>query len=363
MSGVAIEGRGAHALKRYTRRRGTMGSHRHNEGTQAGRGHRIRGPRRWLFSMVTALMLLSGMGWLVPTDAAAGQAATIVTEGAPLFVDHDDFTVLEWMEAGTRVDVFWGPHNWLYEIRYYGTVGWTWSENIALEGAAGGSGGSGGESVASTSSGGQNAWVDATAGLRVRNDAWSGATKIDVIERGTQIWVTGDAVNGYVPMEYYGGSGWVAVDYLSWDGNLASSSATSSSGGSSGTSGGERWIDINRSTGQVTLYEGNDALHIMWASLSRDQSNGFWATASGTYYVFVKHAPLTYTEFAKSYITHWVGFDPERRNGFHSYTKDANGNILPNGGTFTGGCVALPPGDIAVLYDFASIGMRVEVHW
>ena len=237
--------------------------------------------RRWLFAVLAALMLFGGSGWLAPDDASAGQAATVITEGAPLFVDHDDHTVMEWMEAGTRVDVFWGPHNWLYEIRYYGTVGWTWAENLDI-GAA--SGGGGGESYADTSAVAQS-------------------------------------------------------------------------------SGGERWIDVNRSTGAVTLFEGNNALYVFWGSLSRSQGEDFWATASGTYYVYAMNSALTYTEFADAYITHWVGFDPDRRNGFHSWVKDANGNYTAGGAGYSGGCVMLPTGDAAVVYDFAYIGMRVEVHW
>lgn len=247
------------------RGKGAFGNPGHVRGTAAR--------RRWLVSIVAVLLLLSGMGWLVPTEVAAGQ----------------------------------------------------------------------------------NAWVDSSIGLRVRDGASSSATKIDVIDHGTQIWVTGDEVNGYVPMEYYGGWGWVAADYLSWDGNLSSSSA--------GGSGGERWIDINRSNGRVTLYEGEEALHTLWASLSRSTGEDYYATASGTYYVFAKNRELTYTEFAKNYITHWVGFDEYRRNGFHSYLKDSSGTVTPNGAGYTGGCVALAPGHVDILYDFAYVGMRVEIHW
>jgi hypothetical protein len=234
-------------------------------------------PWRWLLMALVALLLLSGAGWTQPEGVSAGQAATVVADGAPLFENHDNFTVLEWMQRGTRVDVFWGPHNWLYEIRYYGTVGWTWGENLALDGA----------------------------------------------------------------------------------GAAASASKTSSAA----TGSGERWIDVNRSTGAVTLYEGNTALSVFWGSLSRSQGEGYYATASGTYRIYAKNRSLTYTPFADNYITHWVGFDPERRNGFHSYTKNASGSIIPEGGGYTAGCVALPPGDIDILYDFAQIGMRVEVHW
>lgn len=243
-------------------------------------------PRRWLFVVFAALLLLGGSGWLVPEDAAAGQAGMVVVDGAPLFADHDDHTVIEWMEEGTRVDFFYGPHNWMYEIRYYGTVGWTWVENIALDGE--GTGGS--------------TWSDESS----------------------------------------------ESEDASWDADAT---------------GGERWIDVNRSNGAVTLYEGNTPLYVFWGSLSRSQGEDFYATASGTYYVYNKIEPLTYTPYADNYFTHWVGFDPERKNGFHSYVKYADGTVTPNGGGFSAGCVMLPTDQAAIVFDFAYVGMRVEVHW
>lgn len=172
-----------------------------------------------------------------------------------------------------------------------------------------------------------------------------------------------------------GGMGWMVspdvaasepmhgAHYAQWDSDPTAPIKESLSSSLATRSSGERWMDVNRSTGQVTLYAGNAAQHIFWGSLSRDSSNGFYATASGTYYVYTKHLPLTYTPYADNYITHWVGFDDYRANGFHSYTKDSGGNVIPNGAGYTAGCVALPPGEIETLYDFAFVGMRVEVHW
>jgi hypothetical protein len=231
---------------------------------------------------MTALLFIGGSGWLVPTDVAAGEVATIVSEGAPLYADYNDHTVIEWMEAGTPVDFFFGPYEGMYQVRYYDIVGWTWIENVARDGGAA---------------------------------AWGGGT---------------------------GGS---------------SAEDTSSS------SGGERWMDVDRSSGMVTLYEGDTAVFQAWAALSRSQGEDYYATASGTYYVYAMNADLTYTEFADAYITHWVGFDPDRRNGFHSWVKDANGSYLPGVPGYSGGCVMLATENAAVVYDFAYIGMRVEVHW
>jgi lipoprotein-anchoring transpeptidase ErfK/SrfK len=225
--------------------------------------------------VLAALTLAGGLGMFAPSSASAGMAGTIVVDGAPLYANHDDFTVVEWMSAGVTVDHFWGPHEGLYEIRYQGIVGWTPVENVDFGGGAAAPA----EAVAESSS-------------------------------------------------------------------------------------GEHWIDINRSTGAVTLYIGDEVQYVAYGVLSQSQGEDFYATATGTYYVYAMWQPLGYTEYAKAYITHWIGFDPERANGFHSYTKDANGNVRnPNGDAYTWGCVAMAPGDIDVVYDFAHIGMRVEVHW
>src|SRR5690606_23744672 len=126
----------------------------------------------------------------------------------------------------------------------------------------------------------------------------------------------------------------------------------------------ERWIDVNRSTGAVSLMIGDSVQATYWASLGWDTSaDGFYSTAVGTYYIYGFDYSNHYTPFADAYISHWIAFDPVRFNGFHSYSKDADGNILPNGAGLTGGCVALAPGDIDAVFAFAEMGMRVEVHF
>lgn len=168
-------------------------------------------------------------------------------------------------------------------------------------------------------------------------------------------WMTPPGVTAAQPMS--------GTHVAQWDKDPTSSVKESLSLSLPTRTSGERWVDVNRSTGQVTLYTGNTAQHIFWGSLSRDSTDGYYATASGTYYVYTKHVPLTYTPYADNYITHWVGFDDYRANGFHSYTKDGSGNVIPNGASFTAGCVALAPGEIEILYNFTFVGMRVEIHW
>jgi len=329
------------------------------------------------------LMMLAGFGVAAPERAFAGQAGMINTNNVEIFEHPTDLTVIGYAGSGDWVDIFWGPEFHMYEIRTGdGTVGWVWAEFVDTDG--GGSSGGSTETSASSSSSSSSAdqagawswsaWamVDADS-LNVRYDASSNAGVLDSYAAGEWIEVIGNDVNGYSPVNYYGDVGWVASQYLSWDGSINNASvatdASSSSstgnvgGGGSASSSQENWIDINGATGEVNLMVGDSVYATYWGSVGYDtSSDGFYSTANGTFYVYALYEPLGYTEWAGAYITNWVGFDPSRYNGFHSYTKDANGDILPNGDGKTGGCVALAPGAIQAVYDFAYMGMRVEVH-
>ena len=244
-----------------------------------------------------------------------------MNEGSSLFAGVNDQTLIATMYAGERVDVLWGPENGLYEVRYYGTDGWTWAANLDIDGA----GGSSASWSDSSSGGGSSATVNAGS-LSVRVDASFDAGILGYLSGGTGVDIIGDPANGFAPISYGGGVGWVYVDYLNWDGSVNYSGG----GGVGGTTsaipeasvGAEHWIDVNRSNGAVTLYIGNEPQATYWGSLSYDTSDGgFNTTASGTYYVYGMYEPLAYTPYAKAYITDWVGFDPSRDNGFHSWTR------------------------------------------
>lgn len=127
---------------------------------------------------------------------------------------------------------------------------------------------------------------------------------------------------------------------------------------------GERWIEVDRATATVTLHEGDRVVARYDALIGKDPSvDGYYATAIGTFYVHVKERQLVETPFAPGvYLTDFVGFDPARSNGFHSPTRDEDGNVVNTGGTATLGCVRLGEDEARFLYDFAFIGMRVEVH-
>jgi len=309
-------------------------------------------------SLVVAVwMFLAGCVLTAPEAAVAGQAGTINSDGVTLMADLDDSTPIATMYAGERVDIFWGPEAGLYEVRYYGTVGWVWADFLDVDGGGGGGGGAvGGGSAAPVGGSGGWAIVDADS-LNVRGDASTDAAVWDSFSSGESVQVIGDPVNGFYPIDYYGGTAWVAADYLSWNGAVAAPAQPEAAVQA------EQWIDVNRSTGLVTLYEGDDVYAVYWGSLGYDRSDyGYNSTAVGSFRVYRMHQPLEYTAFANAYITDWVGFDSERLNGFHSWTRDADGNVTPNGAGWTAGCVGLEPSQARALYDFAYIGMRIEVH-
>jgi hypothetical protein len=133
---------------------------------------------------------------------------------------------------------------------------------------------------------------------------------------------------------------------------------------SQGIAGGvERWVDVDRTTQTVTLYEGDFAVATYWAAMGSDPSDdGFFATAVGTYSVYEKVGGLSWTDWGGTWVGAWVGFDPARLNGFHTYSLDTAGQVIPGGDGPTGGCVALAPAAAEQLFAFVSVGTRIEVH-
>ena len=126
--------------------------------------------------------------------------------------------------------------------------------------------------------------------------------------------IDGPTEDGLYKVWYDGIVGWASGKYISFD-------------GVGGTGGGwsERWIDVDRSSGIVTLYEGDNALASYWGAMGYDNSDyGYYATAIGTYYVYSFNRDLAWTEYGQAFITDWVAFDPKRNNGFHSSSLDEN---------------------------------------
>ncbi len=289
----------------------------------------------------------------VPAPAHAGQGATVTAGALNLRAEPGTWSwVITQVGYGEWVEIVSGPtdEGW-YEVHYAGVDGWVYGGYLTLDGAGGGWDGWGSrggwtDPWTSAGTGGYTAWVTASS-LNVR--AWAGfeATVLGTVWQGNPVVVTGDAVDGYLPIDYFGGRGWVWSAYLGFDGAPA-----------------ERWIDIDRSSQTVTLYEGGTPVASYWGAMGFDPSaDGFFATANGTFYVYAKHEGLAWTAWGQAFITDWVAFDPARSNGFHSFSLDWLGNVLPWGDGPSGGCVALAPWAADHVYAFADLGTRVEVHW
>lgn len=295
-----------------------------------------------------AMLLTMLMGALPVRRAAAASDSYVNTDVLNLRDDAGTWAnIIDKMYQDEPVTVLDGPtgDGWYY-VDYYGEEGWAYGAYLVVDGSVGWSDASGDSGVGGAAA---TAWVS-TDRLNVRADASTSAWVMDQLSSGDEVNVIGEPVNGFVPIDYYGQRAYVWSDYLSFDGPV--------------DSGPEHWIDVDRTNQMVTLYVGDEAIASYWAAMGYDNSSeGFYSTAIGTYYVYSKFHDLSWTEWGQTYIEDWVGFDPSRVNGFHTFSMDENGNVLPNGAGKTGGCVALSPDEAEVVYDFATIGMRVEVHW
>ncbi|HWV23538.1 MAG TPA: SH3 domain-containing protein [Thermomicrobiales bacterium] len=216
----------------------------------------------------------------------------------------------------------------------------------------------------------------------------------------TKVEVTGDPRDGFAPVRTEGRQAWVSVDYIAPEGSvlastehiplvampveepeptveptpmpteapvqqtIAESVEIPAVEVDARVPSGERWIEIDRVEKTVTLHHGDTIVGVYDALIGKDLSaSGYYSTAIGTYHVFMMNRALTETPFAPGmYLTDFVGFDPARSNGIHSPVRDADGDVIVTGGTETLGCVRLSADDARTVFDFAELGMRVEVH-
>lgn len=244
--------------------------------------------------------------------------------------------------------------------------------------------------------------------LNVREGPSTAALVLDSFGSGDAVEVIGEAEAGFVPVAYGGGRAWLALEYLSFDGTTRSVSINPlpvhdalaavkpvvgddpelepsepvvfepehaqpkpaaaplpvADGPDEAAGPTERWIDIDRSAATVTLFDGSASIASFSGKVGRDPSpDGFYSTAVGTFHVYSLNEGLATTPFADdTYLTDWVGFDPDRKNGIHSPVRDANGIEKAWQNPATLGCVRLHAAAAEAVFDFAEIGMRVEVH-
>jgi hypothetical protein len=126
----------------------------------------------------------------------------------------------------------------------------------------------------------------------------------------------------------------------------------------------ERWIDVDVTNFVVRLMDGETVLReVSPVAVGQQIDTGEYAsTQTGLFYVYDKVAELAFDPPYNAYISHWVGFDADRANGFHSFLKGEDGRVVDaSTGRVSNGCIRT--GAPEEIFDFAEIGMPVYVHW
>jgi hypothetical protein len=126
-----------------------------------------------------------------------------------------------------------------------------------------------------------------------------------------------------------------------------------------------KWIDLNLNDGFLRLMEGRKmikALPAAWGYGVTGTESDYFSTAPGTYFIYSRYDYRWYDAvYSQRWIYSFIGFDPERANGFHSFLYDAKGNVTDNRlGAVSHGCIRVE--DWRAVYDFSAIGMIVVVH-
>jgi|CXWL01.1.fsa_nt_gi hypothetical protein len=125
-----------------------------------------------------------------------------------------------------------------------------------------------------------------------------------------------------------------------------------------------RWIDVDVANYIVRLMDGGalvEEIRPVGVGVQVDTGE-YLSTQTGLFAVQSKIEELAYDPPYDTYISHWVGFDTDRANGFHSFLKDESGNVVdPSTGRVSNGCIRT--GAAEAIYAYAEIGTPVWVHW
>ena len=124
-----------------------------------------------------------------------------------------------------------------------------------------------------------------------------------------------------------------------------------------------RWIEVDVTNFVVRLMDGATVVRqISPVGVGVEVDTGAYAsTQTGLFHVFDMRKDLAYDAPYDTYISDWVGFDPDKSNGFHSFLKDKDGMVVDaSSGRVSNGCIRT--GSEADIYAFATIGMPVWVH-
>ena len=124
-----------------------------------------------------------------------------------------------------------------------------------------------------------------------------------------------------------------------------------------------RWIDVDVTRFVVRLMDGATVVReIAPVAVGAQVDTGEYAsTQTGLFHVNSKIEDLAYDPPYDTYISHWVGFDLDKANGFHSLLKDKTGKVVDaRSGRISNGCIRT--GEPDAVFAFAEIGMPVWVH-
>jgi hypothetical protein len=124
-----------------------------------------------------------------------------------------------------------------------------------------------------------------------------------------------------------------------------------------------RWIDVDVTRFVVRLMDGSSAVReIAPVAVGAQIDTGEYAsTQTGLFHVYNKVADLVFDAPYNTYISNWVGFDPDKANGFHSFLKDKTGAVVDaSTGRVSNGCIRT--GAEEAIFAFAEVGMPVWVH-
>ncbi len=124
-----------------------------------------------------------------------------------------------------------------------------------------------------------------------------------------------------------------------------------------------RWIEIDVTKFIVRLMNGDHVVETIGpvAVGAQVDTGAYESTQTGLFHVYNKLPDLAYDPPYKTYISDWVGFDPQKDNGLHSFLKDKDGNVVdPATGRVSNGCIRTP--DATAISAFATVGMPVWVH-
>ncbi len=126
-----------------------------------------------------------------------------------------------------------------------------------------------------------------------------------------------------------------------------------------------RWIEVDVTNFVVRLMDGASVVReITPVAVGAQVDTGAYAsTQTGLFHVYNMRKELAYDAPYDTYISDWVGFDPDKSNGFHSFLKDESGKVVDaSTGRVSNGCIrtGAEADDLRVRRDrHARVGPRI----